>query len=273
MWGQLLVLALLATVNPIRLSIILLILSRPRPIQNLFAYWVGAMIVGFVSMLAPLIALHATPASASFIRSFAEPTASPATQRTVIGIGLILLIAAALIAARSLTRTSTESGRHAAPGRVASAGGNASTLVLDSNTPPVLQRLLYPQGDELTENSSSIGRLLSRIRIAWRNGSPKISFVIGVIVLPPLDGILIALALIVASGAAMGIQIGAVIAYVIGVLAVEEVILVSNLVAPAKTQAVLRRVHDFAALHHRKFLAAILALIGISFVLRGMGGL
>jgi hypothetical protein len=41
MWGSVLVLALLAALNPVRLGLALLVISRPRPVQNLLAYWVG----------------------------------------------------------------------------------------------------------------------------------------------------------------------------------------------------------------------------------------
>jgi Sap, sulfolipid-1-addressing protein len=271
MWGSLVVLALLSTINPVRLGIILLVLSRPRPMQNLLAYWTGALIVGLATLLVPLIALHANATSASFARDFAHPTANPTAQFTAIGIGVLLLSIAALMMVRSLVRTPGGGGRHPVPDR--DGNSNTSTLVLDSTAPPVLSRLLHPAQDAATEGRSPIRRLLSLARMAWQNGSPWISFVIGVIVLPPLDGVLFALAIIVASGASLGVQVVAVIAYMIGVLAIEEIILVSNLVAPAKSEAVLRRLHDWARAHHRKFVAAILAVVGLSLMLRGMGGI
>lgn len=282
MWGQLLVLALVTTFNPVRLGIVLLVLSRPRPMQNLLAYWVGAVIVGLTTLIVPLIALRATPTSTSFAENFAQPTANPTAQRIMVGIGLVLVMVAALMVVRSLAQNRGGGGRSRRPVQNASlntntetstdTNANTSTLVLDSTAPPILSRLLGPSQDEATEGESAIRRLLRRIRTAWQNGSPWISFIIGVMVLPPLDGVILALAVIVASGAAIGIQVSAVIIYMIGALVVEEVILVSNLVAPTKTQAALRRLHEWARAHHRKFVAAILALIGLSMVIRGMGG-
>jgi Sap, sulfolipid-1-addressing protein len=38
MWGAVLVLGLLEGLNPLRLGLTLLVLSRPRPVQNLLAY-------------------------------------------------------------------------------------------------------------------------------------------------------------------------------------------------------------------------------------------
>jgi hypothetical protein len=266
MWGSLVVLALLTTINPVRIGIILLVITRPRPMQNLLAYWVGAMIVGLTTLIVPLIVLYATPSSASFLEDFAHPTANPTAQRVAIGVGVLLFSIGALIAVRSVRRPSV--ARHSAPGP----SGN-TTLVLDSAAPSIITRLLHPSGDVATKGGSPIRRLLSRIRTAWKNGSPWIAFGIGILILPPLDGVLFALAIIVASGAALGVQIVTVTAYMIGVLLIEEVILVSNVVAPAKTQAALRRLHDWARVHHQKFLAAILAVVGLSLVLRGVGGL
>ena len=54
---------------------------------------------------------------------------------------------------------------------------------------------------------------------------------------------------------------------------VEEIILVSNIVAPERTQAALRKLHEWARMHHQKFVAAILAVVGLSLLARGMGGL
>ncbi|MCV7000560.1 GAP family protein [Mycolicibacterium alvei] len=267
-----LVLALLTSINPVRLGIILVVLSRLRPLRNLVAYWTGAAIIGLTTLIVPLIALHAAPTSATFLRDFANPTANPVAQRTAITIGVALLVIAVLMLARSLRRSPVPPGKPAVADPASP--GSVSTLLLDSSAPPAISRLLQTAAAAAAEEGESpIRRLFGRIRVAWQEGSPWISFVIGVIVLPPLDGVVFALAIIVASGAALGVQVGAAIAFVIGVLAVEEIILISNVAAPARTQAALQRLHDWARTHHRKFAAAILAVVGISLVARGMGGL
>lgn len=271
MWGSLLVLALLTTINPVRLGLILLVLSRPRPIRNLLAYWTGALMVGLVTLLVPLLAMHATPASASFLEGFAHPNANPTAQRIAIGTGVALLLVAAPLVARSLVRTPSESHRRKSPARTG--GTNTSTLVLDSTAPPVILRLLHPAEEVDTEGGTRIRRLLRHIRSAWRDGSPRVSFFIGVIVVPPLDGVLFGLAIIVASGAAIEIQTVAVIAYILGVLLIEEIILISNLVAPVKTQTALGRLYDLARAHRQMFVAAVCAVVGASLVVRGMGGM
>lgn len=275
MWGSLAVLALLTTINPVRLGIIILVLSRPRPMQNLLAYWTGAVLVGLATLVIPLFVLHSTPTSSAFARNFAHPTANPIAQRITIVTGVVLLAIAVFMVARSLLRTPVSAG--GAHRKVAgNAGDGTTTLVLDSGAPPVITRFLHPaakSADTDGEEKSTVRTLLGRARDAWQNGSPWIPFIIGLIVLPPLDGVLFALAIVVASGASLEVQLIATIAFVFGVLLVEEIILVSNIVAPERTQAALRKLHEWARMHHQKFVAAILAVVGLSLLARGMGGL
>ncbi|OBI24198.1 hypothetical protein A5709_17360 [Mycobacterium sp. E1386] len=76
---------------------------------------------------------------------------------------------------------------------------------------------------------------------------------------PSPDVILTVLAIIVPSGAATSAQLGAAITFVIGMLAVVEIILVSYLITPVKTKAVLGLLHDWAVSQRRKLLVATFA--------------
>jgi len=75
--------------------------------------------------------------------------------------------------------------------------------------------------------------------------------------------------IIVASGA-IGTQVGAVITLIVGMLAVVEIVLVSYLATPAKTQAVLRLLHNWVSAHRPQVLIAISAVVGFSLVANGM---
>jgi len=120
-------------------------------------------------------------------RSFAQDLASPATSSTVrhiqIGMGVLALSIAALMTVRSLTRPRQRA-------QLPTPGGNTSTLVLDSNTPTAISRLLGRAQDAPTEGGSAIRRLLGRAHNAWENGSLWVAFVIGFgLGGPPLDGL------------------------------------------------------------------------------------
>jgi len=267
MWGPLLVLALVITIAPVRLAIILVVLSRPRPMQNLLAYWFGTLLSGLAYLLIPLFVLHSTPTAASIAEGLTNSTASPVVQHITIALGVVLLSVSMLMTVRSIAGTPSR-GRHAVQSR--HRRGARSTKVLDPAALPIISRLMRPADEVQPEGSSRVRQLLGRARDAWRNGSPWIALVIGLMVMPG-DGVLLALALIVASGAAFGMQLGAAITFVIAVLAVEEVILISNLVAPKKTQATLQWLHAWALAHHRKFMAVIMAVVGASLIVDGLG--
>ncbi len=69
--------------------------------------------------------------------------------------------------------------------------------------------------------------------------------------------VLFALVTILASRATIFAQIGAGFAFIVATLAVVEIILVSNLLTPTKTQAVLQVLHDWVRAHRQQILVAI----------------
>jgi hypothetical protein len=261
-WGSVLVLAFLIALDPLRLGLIVLVISRPRPVQNLLAYWAGCLTVNLPALLVPLTLLHTTP----MFKSLTQDLATNSTARHIqIGAGVLALSIAALMTVRFLARR---------PAKLPTPGGNTSTLVLDSNTPPVISRLLGRAQAAATEGGSAVRRLLRRVHNAWENGSLWVALVIGLGlggVAPDL--VLFVLTIIVSSGAAISTQVSAAIAFVVGVLAFVEITLVSYLAMPAKTQAVLRPLHDWALAHRRQILVAMVAVGGVALVTNGMGSI
>lgn len=67
-------LALMLALDPVRLGLLILLITRPRPVQSLLVYWVGAMTVSVLYMLVPLTVLHVTPG----FRSVAQHLAAQA---------------------------------------------------------------------------------------------------------------------------------------------------------------------------------------------------
>lgn len=264
MWGPLLGLALLITLNPVRIGIILLVVSRPRPVPNLLVYWLGCLTASVVYLLIPLAVLHVTPAFAAFTKDLTTPgtVAHSVMGNIEIGIGVLALSIAALMAVRF-------SVRERAP--VLAAAGDTATLEPDPNPPTAISRLLSGAPDGATDGGSATRRPLGRIRDAWANGSLWVTLVIGVAMAPSLEVLLLVLAIILAAGAATGTQVIAAIAFVVVTLAVEEVILASYLVTPGTTQALVQRLHDWGRAHQRKILVAVVAVMGVSLTAHGMG--
>jgi hypothetical protein len=295
MWSSLLGLAFLLAFEPLRIGVVLLLISRPRPVQNLFALWSSCFLVGVSTLLVPLIVLHGTPQ----LDSFAEGLPTNSTVRHFqIGMGAVALFMAVLMAVRSLTRarqrarlltpgsgTSTmvldsprPSGRHRAD-----ASSNPPTMVLDSprpsgrhraaassDPPTAISRILDRAQDAAKEGKSPIGRLIGRVYKAWENGSPWVAFLIGLGPLP-IETLVYVLAIVAPSGAALGTQVGASIVFIVVMLAVIETALVSYLIMPTKTRSVLQVLHDWIHAHRTQVVVAMFAVGGLAMVASGIG--
>ncbi len=246
MWSSLALLALPIALDPVRLGFNVLLISRPRPAQNLLVYWAGCALGGVVLLLVPILALHFTPVFSPFVHDLANPAkpANSTVRHIEILMGALVLFVAALMAVRFFARQRAE---------LPTPGANAATLVADSDA------------------SNPISRLLGSASNAWESGSLWVALAIGLLAAPNPSLVVFGLATIVPSGAAIGTQIGAAIVFVVETLTVVEIVLLSNLVAPTKTEALLRRVHDWARSHRRQILVVMLTFVGLALVAQGMG--
>lgn len=271
MWSSLVVLALPIALDPVRLGVNLLLISRPRPAQNLLVYWIGCALASVLLLLAPILALHFTPMFSSFVHDLANPAApaNSTVRHLEVAAGVLVLIVAAVFAVRFLTRQRAQ---------LPAPGGATSTLVADPDTSNPFARLLgrgKASQDAAAEagSESAIRRLLGRAQKAWESGSLWVALAVGFWAGPNPSLVVFALATILPSGAPIGIQICAAIMFIIETLAIVEIVLVSNLVAPAKTEALLRRLHDWARSYRRQILVVMLTLVGLALVAQGMGHL
>jgi hypothetical protein len=260
MWSSVAVLALPIALDPVRLGVNLLLISRPRPAQNLLVYWIGCVSASFVLLLVPLLVLHFTPLFSSFVDDLANPatTASSTVRRVEVFLGVLVLAIAALMAVRFVARRRARDAK-------------TTTAVADSDASSPISRLLKRGQDAPAEGASAMQRLLGRAHRAWESGALWVAFVIGFWAGPNPSLVMFSLATILASGAVIGAQIGAAVVFVVVSLAVVEIVLISNVLAPTKTQAALRRVHDWVGGYRTPILVAILTLVGFAFVAQGTG--
>ncbi|MUL84658.1 MULTISPECIES: GAP family protein [unclassified Mycolicibacterium] len=262
MWGSVLALGILVGLDPMRLGITLLVISRPRPVQNLLMFGAGCAAACIPTLVIPLTLLHATP----MFKSTAEAWAKSSTGGYIqIGMGTLALTTATLLTVHFWVRQRA---------KLPASDGGASTLVLDADTATPVSRLLARAQDAPEDGGSFFRRLLRRGHDAWEGGSLWVSFVIGFSFAgAPPDVALFLLAIVVVSGAAIWTQITATIAFIIGMLAVVEIVLVGYLAAPAKTEAILERLHDWAWAHHRKILVAMCILAGVMLIAKGFNSI
>jgi hypothetical protein len=259
MWSSMVVLALPIALDPVRLGLNLLLISRSRPAQNLLVYWLGCAITSVLLLLIPILTLRFTPMFSSLVHDLASPatTASTTVRLLEVVAGVVVVVVAAALAVHFWVRQ-----RAQAPTQ----GANPSSVAVDADPPNPMSRLAGKGGSR-----SALRRLLGRGNTAWESGSLWVALAIGLWAAPNPAFIVFGLATIATSGAAIGTQIGAAIVFTAEALAVVEIVLVSNLVAPIKTEAFLRRVHDWARAYRRQILVAMLTFVGLALAAQGMG--
>lgn len=232
--------ALIAATNPVRLGFALLLISRSRPMLNLLAFWLGAMTTAITAGLGVLTVVHYF--APKFIQSVSAMTDDSATRHTQIAIGLLLLAVTALIAVGSLVRRTREP----------IAVGDHWAGVPRPSTP------------------SAFARLLGRAQGVLKGESLAVAFVVGLGAGFPAVEYPVALAAIAASGSSLGVQFGAALLFSLVMLLVIEVPLVSYSAAPARTQEVMLRLHDWALPRRWKILGIIVAAEAVWMVATGL---
>lgn len=254
MWGDVLGLALLASLNPMLLGLILIMLSRPRPVQNLLAFWVGALIVNVPLWLGSLAALHWIPSFESFAHDMATAHPSSGIRPLQLGTGVFCVVVVILIATRMLV---LRWGRRPVP---VGADGDTSTLLLESDP----QATVEPSAGRFRSHHlvEKVRGLFGRAKVAWESGAVWVSLLFGLAYIAPPPLILLVHTMIVGSGASLGTQIVAVLAFVFVMLAVLEVALLSYAVSPTHTQAVLEPIHVWAQAHRMMILLVLFAAVG-----------
>ena len=253
MLGAILMVTFVAAVDPVRLAVTLLLISRPRPIVSLLAYWVGCVLASVPSVVVPVLVLHYVPMFRPFTQGLANTimgALSSTTGRHVqLGMGALALVVAALLAVRYAARQRAQLPVTVGP-----------TLVRQPRHP--MFWLMGRAADPCRRNESAIWQLLRRAHTAWESGSSRMAFVIGLFSGPPPVELIVVVAAIVASGAALGMQVLASVGFVIGMLAVIEFILLSHLAAPAKTEAMMQRLHEAVRANQRWVFVALSAGMG-----------
>ncbi|MGB8506534.1 GAP family protein [Mycobacterium sp.] len=240
MWGTVLVFALLAAVDPVRIGIAVLLISRSRPMLNLLVFWLGNMATGIGAGLIALFLLgnHIVPITRAVTSAFTSPVV-PSIQ---IVLGLLLLPTAAVVAVRSV--------RQAA--RVAVPCGDPSGLMSQPKAPAVFSRLSWTA--------------------LLQGRSVRPAFVAGLCsATPPLEYWAAVLA-ILASGAAAGARVAAAVMFALVAYVITLIPLISHLASPAKTQAVVLELQRWIGAHRGQVFAVILGVGGVLMITSGVGG-
>ncbi|MCV6984043.1 GAP family protein [Mycobacterium shinjukuense] len=238
MWGTVLVLALVATADPVRIGISVLLSSRPRAAGQLVAFWLGGIAISVVLAVGVLFGLRDYALAA--MHRVQSAAAGSTAGHIQIAMGVLALLIAGL-AAGVLPR-------HRA--RLGVTGGTTSAL-----------RVL---------TSTAVARLSLRAREALQARPLRVAFILGIGMLVDFR-FLAALTAIVGSGAAVGSQITAAGVYTLVALAFVEVPLASRLAAPGKADQIMSTVQGWVKARRQQLCAVIIALLGVLLMTSGMG--
>lgn len=260
MWGTVAVFALGAAVDPGRLGIAVLLVSRPRPMVKLFAFWLGGMAGGAAAALGVFILMR--DFALMVAQTVSAAAASSTTRHIEIAVGVLALLIAGVIARRPGAAAhygSDEDARESLwarlRGRIPTLRGDASVLVLQGRTRTAFSRF-SARAEDLPESRSLLVAFTAGLGMA----------------LPPVE-YAAAITSILASGVGAGAQVSAALMFTVVSFLIVEIPLVSHLAKPARTQAVTLQLYTWMRGRRRQIAAAVTTVLGAMLLAAGMGSL
>ncbi|OBH96651.1 GAP family protein [Mycobacterium sp. E2733] len=236
MWVTVLILAGSVIFEPIRVGLVVLLLSRRRPLLQLLAFLCGGFAMGVGAGLVVLFVLRATPVVGHF--SVAE---------VQIASGLIALLVAAVLATDAMRRRVVRP----AP---------ADTVMRGSG------------GVALFEGTTPSGRqqLAERARIFLRSESLSVAAISGLGASLPSANYMGSMAAILASHAAPVAQVQALVAFNLVAFTVAEIPLIGYLAAPQRTRAFMAGLQNWLRSRGRRDIAVLVAAGGCFMLVLGL---
>jgi len=254
MWTLVLMFGLGLAIDPVRLALTMVMISRRRPILNLLAFWLGGITAGIgigvvVLLMMREAALVAIRTVGSVITHVRTATVIFDGARFQIIMGLLLLVTLTVSEIRKRAAANSPVARVTSGG-----GGNVATLVDERPSRNPFVRL-----GAISQNLLDCDRI-------WP------AFAIGFSSFPPYEGVVL-LAFIMASGAAVGTQFGALMVFFLILFAAVEIPLVAYLVSPDKTQVVMLKLQDWLRIHRPQIAKFIIGGTGIVLLVGGVAAL
>jgi Sap, sulfolipid-1-addressing protein len=243
--GTVVVVALAMATDPMRLGVTLLLISRRRPILNLFVYWLGVMFVGVSSGVMVLTVLR--DFAPTLLRNLSLLVANPAVRHIQVVVGLLLLLLAALVSS-GLPVRQRFGLRVPVPVGI---GDDPSSLLVQPIAP------------------TGMSQWMGRARTMFKGESLWVALAAGLGQGPAPPEYLVALVAILASRANIGTQIGLAVMFNLIMLGVCELTLISYLAMPTKTEAIVGRLHGWVGSHRRRIISLIIGVVAVCLIVTG----
>lgn len=235
MWSAVLAVSVVVAMDPVRIGITALLISRPQPMRNLFAFWLGGMAAGIA--VASVVLLWLREWAVGAMRAVETAASNPIVGQIQVLLGVLAVLIAVRVLARKRTPVPTARG--------------ASIEVL-------------PPGTAADTSRPSI-------RSRLESGSMTAVFVAGLALATPPVEYLAVLITILASSATTAVQLGAALTFTLTAFTVVEVPLISYLASPARTLAVVQRVHEWISARRNSLPAVVIGGVGALLVVTGIG--
>jgi Sap, sulfolipid-1-addressing protein len=253
MWTYVVCLGIGMLIDPMRIGISAVLMSRRQAIRTLLAFWIGGMVAGITVGIAVLVLLHdvalgAIQTAVSAINDVRSAVTILAGGHLHITLGVLSLVALAIVMTRERAGVATP-----APVPVGAGGGDDPSDVA-----------VQPAKVTLSSRLSAATHRMLESGFVWP------AFVVGLMsTFPPVEGPM-ALTVIMGSRAAAGTQFTAFIVFILLVLVFVEVPLVSYVAAPHRTQAAMLQMNCWITSHRRQIFKTLLAVTGIVLLVQGM---
>jgi hypothetical protein len=251
MWTAVVFVGFGMALDPLRLGLVAVLLSRRRPMQNLAAFWLGGMFAGIAFGLVVLIifreaaltAIQNVVSAMSDVRS-AVVILDGGGLKITLGVFFLMLLAGLVARQRARQRV-----------QVGMSSGDGSSVMVAQRPPNIFARMAA-----FSQNMLERGG-------AWP------AFVVGLgSATPPVECIMV-LTIIMASGHAIGTQLMAFVVFIALVLALLELPLLMYLLMPRKTETVVLRLDGWLRAHRRRIFEISLAVTGVVLLVQGVGSL
>ena len=244
-WAAVVMFAVMAMWDPVRLGVAVFIVMRNRPIPALFVFCLGGIASSLMVGLGAVYLLHGTTKRLIADMNSTTDSIDPADAKLAIG-GLVLLVAVALLF-RAGTKTPV-------PAAVTGRAGSGADV----------QEEAEPESSSLTARLTTWARKLMRSQSLW------MAFLAGLWAGPgPHVELVGALGVILAAGQCKSTQVAAVVVYAIVSFAFAEIPLLCYLIAPAKTQQYLELVPNWLRARRIWVMATALTLLGVYLLVSG----
>ncbi|MFV8175666.1 GAP family protein [Mycolicibacterium peregrinum] len=234
MWSTVLVMAVVAAVDPLRIGVVAFMLSRSRPVRLLLPFFLFAFTANV-----------AVGAAVVFVfKNVTGDGSSNMPPGVEIGIGVVALMISVL----------------------------SITGVLERLVTSVRERRTAP-GAASADSVPGLSKLPDGMQAALRGEAPWAAGLLGLINGFPTPYYLAAMAAALTSGAAVTEQMAAMVVFnLVGFLAA-IIPIISFWVAPAATRSGVERIYEWMGIHHRLVVAVIAGAVGVYFLATGISHL